>query len=253
MKCFDNIIQWQEERLKLSFKDKVGFVPTMGNLHAGHRSLLEQSVAENDHTVLSIYINPTQFNNTSDLQNYPQTIEADLAMAEDASVDFVLLPQYDEIYADKYRYQIAENELSKSMEGAHRPGHFEGMLTIVMKLLNMVRADRAYFGEKDYQQYLLVKGMAEAFFLPTQIIACPIIREENGLALSSRNSRLSTEQQALAPQIYKTLMDAELSNPERFHTLNEQGFDVEYIEEAHQRRFIAAQLGDVRLIDNVPL
>ena len=179
-----SVSQWLDIRKSLSFDGKtIGFVPTMGALHAGHVSLLETSHKANAISVLSIFVNPTQFNDPHDLRNYPRTLEADLELAKQANVDFILLPKDTEMYADQYRFKIEENQLSKRFCGAHRPGHFPGMLTIVMKLLQLVRPTRAYFGEKDYQQYLLVKEMAEAFFLETQIVACPTLRADDGLAM----------------------------------------------------------------------
>lgn len=249
MRVFKDLTEWREYRQSLT--QKLGVVMTMGNLHAGHVSLLERSVSENDQTLLTIYVNPTQFNSANDLSNYPKTLEADLEMAEEAGVDYVLLPSYEAIYPDEYRYQMTEKSISKKMEGEHRPGHFDGMLTVVMKLLMLAKADNAYFGEKDYQQFCLVRDMAEAFFIDTNIVPCPIIRAEDGLALSSRNSRLSETERSIAPYIYSLLTDSSLDNSKRAAALASHGFDVEYIEEAFERRFVAAHLGDVRLIDNV--
>ncbi|OEH46993.1 Pantothenate synthetase [Legionella parisiensis] len=161
----------------------------MGNLHAGHASLFLTSKKENDHTASSLFINPTQFNQAEDFKHYPRTLDADLKIMEDSGVDFCILPDEKSIYADGYNYQVHEHQLCQLMEGAHRPGHFNGVLTVVMKLLNLVKPHRAYFGEKDYQQYSLIHGMAKAFFMDTEIKACPTIREASGLAYSSRNNR----------------------------------------------------------------
>lgn len=182
---------WQELRRSPDWAGKsVGFVPTMGALHAGHRSLLERARAENDRVVLSVFVNPTQFNDPVDLANYPRTLEADVALARDC-VDVVLAPQPEEIYRDAYRYRVTETEFSRRWEGAYRQGHFDGVLTIVLKLLNAVQPARAYFGEKDWQQLQLVRGMVDALLVPVEIVACPTVREADGLALSSRNRRLS--------------------------------------------------------------
>lgn len=251
MRVFKDLTEWREYRQSLT--QKLGVVMTMGNLHVGHVSLIERSVLENEQTLLTIYVNPTQFNNENDLVTYPKTLEADLAMAEAAGTDYVLLPTYQDIYPDKYRYQMTEKSFSKLMEGEHRPGHFDGMLTVVMKLLMLAKADNAYFGEKDYQQFCLVRDMAEAFFIDTNIVPCPIIRAEDGLALSSRNSRLNDNERSIAPHIYSLLTDSSLDNSKRTAALADLGFDVEYIEEAFERRFIAAHLGDVRLIDNIDI
>ena len=253
MKVIKDITTWRGVRKGLY--GRVGFVPTMGALHDGHASLLRRSVAENAHTVLSIYVNPTQFNNAEDLDNYPDTLEADLALAESLGVDLVILPTYDELYADGYRYSVQESELSTQLCGAHRSGHFTGVLTVVMKLLNLVRADRAYFGEKDYQQYRLIRDMCSAFFMDVDIVPCPTLREDDGLAMSSRNLRLTADDRALAPQFAQILRTAG-SDAEAIQRLRVAGFDVDYVETSGARRYGAATLGhganEVRLIDNVP-
>lgn len=250
MNIFESLEQWRQFRRGLT-NQTIGFVPTMGNLHAGHASLCARSVEENDFTVLSIFINPTQFNSASDLDNYPKTMEADLALAKQIGVDAVILPTYDALYPDQYRYRVSESELSMSMEGAHRPGHFDGMLTVVLKLLMLAKADNAYFGEKDFQQYLLINGMKEAFFIDTNIVPCPTVREDSGLAMSSRNNLMTAENKSAAKLIKQVLSSKTLSNHERIIKLEEQGFAVDYLEEHHGRCFVAAHFGGVRLIDNV--
>ena len=230
----------------------VGFVPTMGALHQGHLSLLNRSKKECDITVLSVFLNPTQFNNPNDLENYPTTLTQDLEKAERAGVDIVLLPNYHELYADNFRFQISENNFSKKLCGAHRDGHFTGVLSIVMKLLNVVRADKAYFGEKDYQQYQLVKDMADAFFLDVDIIGCETVREADGLAMSSRNTNLEVAARALAPKLHQLISEKE-PDETIVQRLQEHGFKVDYIETIEGRRYAAANLGQVRLIDNIEL
>ncbi|MBS04112.1 MAG: pantoate--beta-alanine ligase [Gammaproteobacteria bacterium] len=257
MKVHDNLAAWWEARDALARRgDSLGFVPTMGALHAGHASLISASVAGNAATVVSIYVNPTQFNNPDDLSNYPDTLDADLALAERLGADHVIRPTYDEVYADDYRYQISEKELSGILCGAHRPGHFDGVLTVVMKLLNIVRADRAYFGEKDYQQFLLIRDMARAFFLQTEILACTTVREEDGLALSSRNLNLSAAGRETAPTLNRLLRSG-LDDEAVAGELAAAGFDVDYVVSREGRRFGAASLMNgelaVRLIDNVEL
>ncbi len=243
---------WLMARRELA--GSVGFVPTMGALHAGHASLIERSVAECDVTVLSIYVNPTQFNNPDDLARYPDTMDADLKLAETLGVNHVILPGYQEIYADDYRYKVSESQLSNDLCGAHRPGHFDGVLTVVMKLLNLVQADRAYFGEKDYQQFQLIRDMAQAFFMPTEIVPCTTVREEDGLALSSRNLNLDPCSRRIAP-VLNRLLRSGLSDQAVACELARAGFDVDYIETRNGRRFGAAALTcqgvPVRLIDNV--
>ena len=228
----------------------VGFVPTMGALHAGHMSLVAQARKNNALVMVSIYINPTQFDQAADLQHYPQQLDEDLALLEAAGVDAVLLPTYDWIYPDDYSYQLSEHGLSQKLCGAHREGHFDGVLTVVMKLFNMVRPTRAYFGEKDYQQLHLIKGMVQAFFMPVEVVACATMREQDGLAMSSRNLRLSAEQRRTAPLLYQVLSnDADIEG--KIEALETAGFKVEYIEQLDDRLLAAAHLGQVRLIDNV--
>lgn len=250
MKIIRTVSEWQE--LRRSLVGSLGFVPTMGALHAGHRSLVEKSERENDLTAVSIFVNPTQFNDPADFEKYPKTWEEDVALLEAAGVDFLFAPDFSEMYPDGYRYSMNECEESRVLCGEHRPGHFEGVLSVVLKLLNLVQADRAYFGEKDYQQLKLIEGMARAFFMKTQVIPCPTVREVDGLALSSRNRRLTTEERRKAPLFFKTLSQGR-SPVEMRVGLENAGFQVEYIEERWGRRFGAVTLGSVRLIDNVAL
>jgi len=242
---------WLKLRAGRRFAGKtVGFVPTMGALHEGHLSLLLRAKRENDIAVASVFVNPTQFNDPKDLERYPRTLAADAKLLERAGTDFLLLPSPKDIYPDGYRYRVSETTDSAFLCGAHRPGHFEGVLTVVLKLLNLVRADRAYFGEKDYQQYHLIKGMAEAFFLATEIVPCPTVREADGLAMSSRNRLLAPANRTLAPALNRVLRSA--AGPARImKELKALGFEPDYAEERWGRRFAAAKLGKVRLIDNV--
>ncbi|MBT3274509.1 MAG: pantoate--beta-alanine ligase, partial [Spirochaetales bacterium] len=221
-------------------------------LHAGHMSLVDRSVNENDITVTSIFINPTQFNDADDYSEYPRLFGEDLAQLEKAGVDIVFCPSEKELYPDGYRYRIKENSLSDQLEGAFRPGHFDGVLTIVMKLLIVVAPNRAYFGEKDWQQYLLVRDMAVAFLLSTEIVPCPLVRDSDGLALSSRNSLLSDDERTIAPQFHKILASESLLK-DKWDTLTKSKFEVEYMEERDGRILAAVKLGNVRLIDNVKL
>ena len=228
----------------------VGFVPTMGALHDGHLSLCER--ARRDHAVVlvSIFVNPTQFDEPHDFQKYPRTLESDAKRLEAAHVDVIFAPSVQEMYPNGTHYSVAEDSFSRELCGAHRPGHFSGMLTVVLKLLQIAGADAAYFGEKDYQQLLLVRGLCEAFFIPTKIVGCPTIRESDGLAMSSRNARLSPTERALAPQFHAALSTS--PNPEAARaTLTAAGFDVDYVEDRNGRRFGAVRLGQTRLIDNV--
>lgn len=259
MKVFTSISEWRtfRETLNSSMRGTVGFVPTMGALHQGHLSLIEKSKKQNNFTALSIFVNPTQFDQKSDLESYPQNWEQDIEKAKKAGADFVLAPKYDEIYSDSYRYKIIENELSQKLCGAHRDGHFDGVLTIVMKFLNIVKPQKAYFGEKDYQQYLLIKEMCESFFMDVDIVSCPTIRESDGLAMSSRNQRLNDSARSQAANFNKVLLEKETSVEKVAEKLFQMGFEVDYVEDYKDRRLAAVSIGSdkekVRLIDNVPL
>ncbi len=230
----------------------IGFVPTLGGLHAGHESLLGRSLEENDTTVLSVFLNPTQFDRQDDLDGYPASFEADSDLARKLGVDVLFCPAVDEIYPAGYRYRVTEGELSRRLCGAHRPGHFDGVLTVVLKLLQLVRPRRAYFGEKDYQQLELVRGMAADFFLDVEIVACPTVRDADGLATSSRNRLLPAEERRRAAAFPALLRSAEPPGEVR-RRLEALGFDVDYVEDDADRRFGAVRLAGVRLIDNVRL
>ena len=229
----------------------VGFVPTMGALHAGHAALFHAARRECAVVLASVFVNPTQFDESHDFQKYPRTLDADLALMREAGVDVVFVPSVAEMYPNGTRYAVTESELSRVLCGAHRPGHFSGMLTVVLKLLQIADAERAYFGEKDFQQLELVRGLGEAFFLPVEIIGCPTVREPDGLALSSRNARLSATERALAPQFHHALATAPSATDARAQ-LAGAGFVVDYIEDRAERRLGAVRLGPTRLIDNVP-
>ena len=259
----------------------VGFVPTMGALHNGHLSLINQAIDENDHVVVSIYINPTQFDDKHDLDKYPYNLEDDIKILKTIKNDKLSLftPSNFEIYGKNISKENFNFEgLDQHMEGKFRPGHFAGVATVVRKLLELVRPNKAYFGEKDYQQLLIVNKLAELLKFPISIIGCPISRDENGLALSSRNSRLSTDDRLHASIIYKTLLSAKdqlftteianiKANVQEFF-LNDPKIELEYFEivEANNlgstskinkntryRALIAVHISNVRLIDNIAL
>ncbi|MGQ3891537.1 pantoate--beta-alanine ligase [Legionella sp. CNM-4043-24] len=252
MHIFHQLDEWQAFRRSLKSDVSIGFVPTMGNLHAGHASLMATSKARHDMSVVSLFINPTQFNRPDDFIHYPRSVDADLELLEREGVDCCLLPDEEAMYQDQYRYRLEETSLSLLMEGEHRPGHFNGVLTVVMKLLNLVKPHTAYFGEKDYQQYRLIKDMVKAFFMPVNIQACPTIRESSGLAYSSRNNRLSPSQKLLAEAFARSFHQTKpLSSIQA--ELQQQGVQVEYLTEHEGRRYAAVLIGDVRLIDNYPL
>lgn len=252
MEVIHDIAEWRNRRTGPEFSGRtVGFVPTMGALHRGHAALLERARRENDIVVLSIFVNPTQFNDPQDLAKYPRMLATDLAVAE-GRADWVLVPTANAMYPDAYRYRVTETALSLEYEGAHRPGHFDGVLTVVMKLLNLVAPHRAYFGEKDWQQLQLVRGMAADFFLPVEIVACPTVRDADGLALSSRNSRLSATgrvQAAAFPRILREAPDATTAAQQ----LAQAGFTVDYVADSDGSRLAAIRLEGVRLIDHVRL
>jgi pantoate--beta-alanine ligase len=251
MRVSESISEWRLRRREHEGRS-IGFVPTMGALHHGHGSLVERCRKENEIVVVSIFVNPTQFNDPSDLDRYPRTMENDLRYLEMLGVDEVFFPTQSEMYPHGYRFRVEPDADTHIMEGAFRPGFLSGVMTVVLKLLNLVQADRAYFGEKDYQQLRTVRDMVEDFFVPTQIVACATVREESGLAASSRNALLPREAKQKAPVLYRALTES--SDCEEARALLErEGFRVDYVEDHWKRRFAAAFLGGVRLIDNVAL
>lgn len=250
MRVWTTVVEWTERRRALS--GTIGFVPTMGALHCGHASLVERCRAENQIAVASIFVNPTQFNDPADLERYPRTLERDLALLDSMGTDEVLAPPASELYPNGSRFRVEEESLTLPMEGVWRPGFFPGVMLVVLKLLNLVRAGRAYFGEKDYQQLLVVRNLAREFFVGTEIVACSTVREPTGLAASSRNALLSAGGREKAAALFHVLSGATGTETARA-LLEEQGFSVEYVEEHWGRRFAAVRLEGVRLIDNVPL
>jgi len=279
MLIFTEIKSLQQEIKSLKNGTTIGFVPTMGALHEGHLSLVEKAKKENDIVVVSIFVNPTQFDNADDLINYPKTIEKDLSFLKSFNCDIVFTPTPEEIYANHIQSQSFDFDgLEFQMEGKFRAGHFNGVGTIVERLFNIVKPHKAYFGEKDFQQIQIIRKMVDKKNLPVQIISCPIHREKDGLAMSSRNTRLTTEQRAAAPFIYETLKKAKIQfgtknasevlkwveNEFKNHPL----FTLEYVEIADEetllpvetknptkkyRAFIAVFAGKIRLIDNISL
>lgn len=249
MHIVTDLAMWRLLRKQLQGKD-IGFVHTMGHLHAGHLSLCTRSQQENAVTVVAIFINPTQFNRDEDFLSYPRTLEADKSLLIEQKIDYLLLFDSAIIYPEGYSIHVSEStELSQLLEGQFRPGHFTGMLTVVLKYLHLVKPMRAYYGEKDFQQVLLIKKMCEALFLETEIIACPTVRAADGLALSSRNSRLNPEQRKRAklfPEILQTVQRIE----EVIEQLEAAGFKVDYVADYWGRRLAAVWIDTVRLIDN---
>jgi pantoate--beta-alanine ligase len=252
MRVHHTLQAWRAVRAAPEYAGQsIGFVPTMGALHPGHRALLARARADNDRVVLSIFVNPTQFSDPADLEKYPRTLEADLRLAA-GLVDDVIVPSAVNLYPDEYRYRVTEEKLSRELEGAHRPGHFDGVLTIVLKLLNLVQPQRAYFGEKDWQQLRLVEGMVRAMFVPVEVIPCATERDADGLALSSRNRRLSPDGRSKAAQ-FPAIMRSAASAAAAVAALNAAGFIVDYVEDREGVRLGAVRIENVRLIDNVRL
>lgn len=265
------------KKLLQNFKSEgksIGFVPTMGALHAGHISLVDNCVKNNDVTVVSIFVNPTQFNDKTDLDKYPRTLDADCELLNTNGADIVFAPTVDEIYPEPDTRVFDFGQIDKVMEGAHRPGHFNGVAQVVSKLFDIVSPDRAYFGEKDFQQIAVIKDMVRQLSLPVNIVTVPIVREDSGLALSSRNQRLSAEQKQQASNIYKTLLESKDLHLPIDKTIefvldkinNTDGLTVEYftivdgnslqsVNEWNNTTYavgcIAVFCGDVRLIDNI--
>jgi pantoate--beta-alanine ligase len=251
MKILTSVSEWQKWRETVQ-KSPLGFIPTMGALHAGHLSLVSASRERDALTIVSVFINPKQFDDRVDFEAYPSDFSSDLERLEGAGVHAVLLPDESQIYPDDYRFKVSEGEFSRRLCGAHRPGHFDGVLTVVIRLLNLVRPENAYFGEKDFQQLQLIRDMVAAFFMPVNIIACSTVRESDGLAMSSRNQHLDRENRTKAAYLYTAISQSETAEEAR-RALTMKGFDVDYVEDFNGRRLAAARLGNTRLIDNVEI
>ena len=206
IKVFNKIVDLQNQLFEDRKQGKeIGLVPTMGALHEGHASLVRRSVKENDITVVSVFVNPTQFNDKNDLKNYPRTLEADCRLLDACGADYVLAPSVEEMYPTPDQRQFEYPPVSTVMEGAHRPGHFNGVCQVVSRLFYIVKPLRAYFGEKDWQQIAVIKAMVRHLGITVQIVECDIVRDADGLAMSSRNTLLSKDERAIAPNIYKAL------------------------------------------------
>jgi len=279
------IISTQQELKKhlkpyvLDPKKSIGLVPTMGALHAGHLSLVQASKENNDVTVVSIFVNPTQFDNIDDLKKYPKTLDEDVKLLQKQGCDVVFVPSVEEIYESNLRSEKFDFDgLEYEMEGKFREGHFDGVGTIVNKLFEIVTPDSAYFGQKDFQQLQIIKKMVEKLKIDVNVIGCPILRESNGLAMSSRNLRLSPTIKKEASFIYKTLLEAQkiyalvsVAEVQKFvedEFAKQKFFELEYFTIADEntlqtitqksteqtpRAFIAVFAGEIRLIDNISL
>ena len=277
MKTFSKVSDLRKELATLD-PAGVGFVPTMGALHAGHRSLVEKARRECKTVVVSVFVNPTQFNDKNDLRNYPRTPEADAAVLEAAGADYVLMPSVEEIYPEPDTREFDFGQVDKVMEGATRPGHFNGVAQVVSRLFAIVEPKKAYFGEKDFQQIAVIKTMVKQLGLDVEIVECPIIRDVDGLALSSRNTLLTPEYRAAAPHIYEVISQCaakskELSPAELTEWVIEQveadgllkviyfqAVDATTLQQVTSwdespriQGCIAVQAGEIRLIDNVKI
>jgi pantoate--beta-alanine ligase len=250
MNIVTKLEEWHAIR-KQCANQTIGFVHTMGHLHAGHLSLCARAQQENALSVAAIFVNANQFNHVEDFIHYPRSLEEDKRLLEKQKVDYLLLLDAETIYPDSYQIQIHETStLSEELEARFRPGHFIGMLTVVLKYLHIVKPTRSYYGEKDYQQLLLIQKMAQALFLEVEIIACSTVRATDGLALSSRNTRLTAQQREKAAY-FPAILNQAITSAEAVQQLEDLGFKVDYVVDRWQRRLAAIYVGDVRLIDAI--
>ena len=276
----ETITNSEELRRALGSRDRsgIGFVPTMGALHAGHRSLVERARRECATVVVSVFVNPTQFNDKTDLKNYPRTPEADLRLLEEVGADYVFMPSVEEVYPEPDTRTCDFGMIDKVMEGATRPGHFNGVAQVVSRLFDLVKPAKAYFGEKDFQQIAVIREMVRQLRIPVEIIPCPIVRGEDGLALSSRNTLLDTDHRTAAPYIYKVLkaavekshqttpdqlaawVTAQVESNPLLKVIYFQVVDAATMQQVRTweespviQGCIAVQAGDIRLIDNIKL
>jgi pantoate--beta-alanine ligase len=279
MLVFAKIKSIQQKINSLKKGTTIGFVPTMGALHKGHLSLIEKAKEENDIVVVSIFVNPTQFDKHEDLVNYPKTIDTDLSMLKSVFCDYVFTPTAEEIYANNIQsVSFNFDGLEHQMEGKFRTGHFDGVGTIVKRLFEIVKPNKSYFGEKDFQQLQIIKKLVGKYNIPVNVLGCQIHRESNGLAMSSRNTRLTDLQKKEAPFIYKTLTAAKIlfgtksanevskwvtKQFESNNILKLEYFNISEVDSLKEikrksknkkyRAFIAVYAGEIRLIDNIAL
>ena len=276
----ETITNSEELRRALGSRDRsgIGFVPTMGALHAGHRSLVERARRECATVVVSVFVNPTQFNDKTDLKNYPRTPEADLRLLEEVGADYVFMPSVEEVYPEPDTRTFDFGMIDKVMEGATRPGHFNGVAQVVSRLFDLIKPAKAYFGEKDFQQIAVIRDMVRQLNISVEIIPCPIVRGEDGLALSSRNTLLDTDHRTAAPYIYKVLkaavekshqttpdqlaawVTAQVESNPLLKVIYFQVVDAATMQQVRTweespavQGCIAVQAGDIRLIDNIKL
>lgn len=276
MEIITSLPAWKKTRPQI--KGTLGLVPTMGALHEGHLSLVRRAAEENDSVVVWVFINPKQFNDAKDFSGYPRDLEADVAQLESLGVDYLLSPPLKEVYPDDFQTTVAVTGLTLPLEGAARPGHFLGVTTVVAKLFCLTQPTRSYFGQKDAQQSLVISRMAEDLGMLNEVVICPIVREKDGLAMSSRNALLSPEQRAAAPAVHRALQAAReglvageqmgeaLKNRMKDVLAMEPLAEVEYVSLAHPQTLeevewmegpalasLAVKFGEIRLIDNLLL
>lgn len=273
MQVVHTVEEIKQKRLEFSQR-KIGFVPTMGALHEGHLALVKKCKSESELSIVSIFVNPTQFNDNKDLEKYPNTIEADLKSLEQMDVDIVFIPKFEDLYQNEQKLAVNIAEIEQKMEGSKRPGHFDGVIRVLSIFFNLIKPKHAYFGEKDYQQVLVVQQLINQHFPTISLIKCPTIREHNGLAKSSRNKLLSESAFNRSGEIYSTLkwikenITAQSINSildDGMRKLSER-FEVEYLELRNEnnleetsnslensRLFVAVQIESIRLIDNIAL
>ncbi len=277
MQVIDSLKEMSNLSNNWDHNQKIGFVPTMGALHQGHLELVKKSLNASDLTIVSIFVNPAQFGPNEDFSRYPKTFEADYLALESLGVDYVFLPTEQEMYPNGYKTWVNIDSITNVLCGASRPGHFTGVATIVLKLVNLVRPTLMFMGEKDFQQIVVLETMLGDLNLETRIVRCPIVRSDQGLALSSRNRYLSKEEQAIAPHLYqsmlqiKTLAQKEDKSPSEVLSqlediLKNKGFRIDYLEivdskslekvslvHRGDRLIVAVFLGNTRLIDNIEI
>ena len=273
MQVVHTVEEIKQKRLEFSQR-KIGFVPTMGALHEGHLALVKKCKSESELSIVSIFVNPTQFNDNKDLEKYPNTIEVDLKSLEQMDVDIVFIPKFEDLYQNEQKLAVNIAEIEQKMEGSKRPGHFDGVIRVLSIFFNLIKPKYAYFGEKDYQQVLVVQQLINQHFPTISLIKCPTIRERNGLAKSSRNKLLSESAFNRSGEIYSTLkwikenITAQSINSildDGMRKLSER-FEVEYLELRNEnnleetsnslensRLFVAVQIESIRLIDNIAL
>jgi pantoate--beta-alanine ligase len=252
MKVFYSIQEFRDWRTEI--KGTLGFVPTMGNLHRGHASLVKRSVESCDQSVVSIFVNPTQFNSSKDFETYPKTLDQDLKMLREVGVAAVFAPSALEMYPQGFVHKVVRaKDEQRILCDAKRPGHFDGVLTVVAKLFSIVQPTQAFFGEKDFQQFRYIVEMTEDLFFNLQLVPCATEREPSGLALSSRNGRLTDDAKAQAAKVWSWICKEQLNSSDLSARLQAHGMELEYLEDHWGRRFVAFWIEGVRLIDNFVL